>query len=145
MIAIYEEARDLFVLLEIRVAQTLEQRGLRTEQFNALHILAREAPLRMGELAGRLLSDDSRTTRTVDSLVSAGYAARSADPGDRRALLVSVTGSGRRVARAAEEAVSHAVEEALSGLSARDRTNAVTALGRLRDALRADDEEHQHE
>jgi DNA-binding MarR family transcriptional regulator len=141
MIDVYDDIREAFVLLETHAGRALERRGLRTEQFNALRVLAEGTFLRMGELSARLLSDDSRTTRTVDSLCAAGLAARSADSSDRRVILVSITEDGLRAERAAAEAVTRAVESAVSELPARDLSGVASALRRLRTALRLYDQE----
>ena len=68
MISVYESIREIYVLLEVEIAQALAAFGLRTDHYNALRILAVDDRVRMGELASRLLQDDSRTTRVVDAL-----------------------------------------------------------------------------
>ena len=56
--------------------------------------LADSGAMRPGELAARLEVEAPHVTRQVQRLEKAGYAARSADPDDRRAQLIQLTPSG---------------------------------------------------
>ncbi len=64
-----------------------------------LHMSGR--PLRMKELAGRLLLSRSATTRFVDRLESAGLVSRSLADDDRRGMTVELTEEGYRRLREA--------------------------------------------
>jgi len=79
-----------------RAARTeLEPLGLTFGQARALRLLDRAgAPVRMGELAARLEVVPRSATATVDALEAAGLVARSADPADRRSVLVCPTAAG---------------------------------------------------
>jgi DNA-binding MarR family transcriptional regulator len=67
----------------------------------ALRVLE-AAPLSMRELADRLITDPPYTTLVVDDLERRGWAARHANPPDRRSKLVVLTSSGMAAAREAE-------------------------------------------
>jgi DNA-binding MarR family transcriptional regulator len=54
-----------------------------------------DATVRISDLATRLHNDVSTVSRQVSSLVANGLLAKTADPSDRRALVVSLTDAGR--------------------------------------------------
>src|SRR6266704_3226193 len=60
--------------------------------------LADSGAMRPGELAARLEVEAPHVTRQVQRLEKAGYAARGADPEDRRAQLIQLTPSGAAAA-----------------------------------------------
>ena len=60
-----------------------------------LEVLAADGPMRMSELAEWHKVDRSTVTAQVKRLVAQGWAERGADPGDRRAVTVAITGEGR--------------------------------------------------
>ena len=137
----YETIREVFVLLEIRVAEELAKKNLRSEQYNALRLLAEGDSLRMGELSARLLVDDSTTTRIVDSLEAAGLVRRTQDPSDRRAMRVAITESGRRRERDAAKAVHDVADKALASLSKQQRQHLSSSLKALREGLDAESQQ----
>lgn len=72
----------------------LEPCGISPHQARALRMVLRHGPLRPSQLAEHLSIALRSTTQVVDDLVAAGYLDRAPDPGDRRAVLVSVTPAG---------------------------------------------------
>ncbi len=73
----------------------LEPLGLTFGQARVLRLLARAgAPLRIGELAGRLEVVPRSATSMVDALEAAGLVDRTPDPLDRRSILVGLTDAG---------------------------------------------------
>ena len=64
----------------------------------ALCALAGDGPLRMGDLGDALGVTPRYVTAVVDALERDGLARRTADPTDRRALLVELTPEGKRAA-----------------------------------------------
>lgn len=78
----------------------LEGLGVTPGQVRVLRTLRHaEGSLRVSELAERLGIVPRSATSVVDSLERAGLVARSPDPGDRRATLVSLTDEGAKVLR----------------------------------------------
>jgi DNA-binding MarR family transcriptional regulator len=69
----------------------------------------------------------SATVRLVDVLVADGHVARRRRRGDRRAVAIGLTASGRGAARRISRARRQAVEEALGGLTAA-QGRALTAM-----------------
>jgi len=65
--------------------------------------LADEGPQRLGALAHTFGLDPSTITRQVQSLEGGGFARRRADPTDRRASILELTGVGEEVLEATRE------------------------------------------
>lgn len=104
---LYNQMRENLVLLAFGGQQALEPFELTVGQFDALHLLGLEAGQRMGELSGRLLTDNSKMTRIIDYLSEKGWVERRPDPTDRRAWCVYLTDAGaerRQKATAAHQA-----------------------------------------
>lgn len=78
-------------------------------QADALEAISHRGSCTMSELASELRVDASAATRTVKRLVDGGYVARSPDPNDARAVVVTLTEAGidlgREIGRRSLEAV----------------------------------------
>lgn len=102
--------------------EALEPFGVNPSQSRALHVLAREArPMRLRALAERLRIVARSATDIVDSLEAAGLVAREDDPGDRRAVLVSLTDIGRDRLHAIDDARAKVATELFDTLHASER------------------------
>jgi DNA-binding MarR family transcriptional regulator len=93
--------RDL-VLDHDRRHEIADALGLSFARVRALKEIAQD-PLTLRELAAQLQTDPPYATRIVDDLEQLGLVARSTDPRDRRAKLVSLTAAGEVLARRARE------------------------------------------
>jgi DNA-binding MarR family transcriptional regulator len=87
-------------------------------QCYALSALVSSGPTNLSRLAGGLYLDKSTASRVVDSLVRKGYAQRSEDPSDRRAVKLHATESGQELHRRIERDL---VEELTQLLAEYDR------------------------
>lgn len=134
--SVYELVRETYVLLQMAVVRAFEPLGLRVEEYNVLRLLADAGELRMSVVAQRTLSDDSTTTRVVDSLVERELARRRRADDDRRVRLVEITASGRRVLAQAERAHERAVAGALAPLDEGTIERMTGSLDAARNALR---------
>jgi DNA-binding MarR family transcriptional regulator len=106
---------------------------LGTQGFHALAVLQVHGPLRVSDVAQRLGVDLSVASRQIASLAAEGYVERRDDSRDRRAQLVAVTRSGRRVLRESHRRMVAAFTRVLDGWSDED-VNALTGgLERLRE------------
>jgi DNA-binding MarR family transcriptional regulator len=106
---------------------------LGTQGFHALAVLQVYGPLRVSDVAQRLGVDLSVASRQIASLAAEGYVERRADSRDRRAQLVAVTRSGRKVLRESHRRMVAAFTSVLEGWSDED-VNALTGgLERLRE------------
>jgi len=83
--------------------------------------LARETGLSSGAMTNR-----------IDKLESRGLVTRTADKNDRRAVIVSLTKSGRRAIDDAIQLRLDAADESLQGLSHRERGELVKLLRKVR-------------
>jgi DNA-binding MarR family transcriptional regulator len=74
--------------------------GYSLDDYDILHqIHLHGAPIRMGELADRLLVANSSCNRIVARLVEAGLISRHHGAADRREVLVDLTTAGKRLRR----------------------------------------------
>jgi DNA-binding MarR family transcriptional regulator len=94
--------------------------GLTFAQSRVLRILARAGePRRMSDIAARFEVAPRSATSMIDSLEAAGLVERSADPSDRRSVLVSLAPGGRAL---------------VDRMSTLRRESASALFGRLSDA-----------
>jgi DNA-binding MarR family transcriptional regulator len=104
---------------------------LGTQGFNALAAIWKDGPMRVSDVAHQLGIDLSVASRQVAALIGAGYVEREADPDDRRASLVSLTESGRKVLGESHRRMVHAFSEVLAGWSDEDVASLSSGLARL--------------
>jgi DNA-binding MarR family transcriptional regulator len=100
----------------------------------ALSLIHRVGPQRVSAIADRLHVDLSVASRQVAALVRAGYAARTADPEDRRAQRIAITPDGERIVRETHERMVAAYTAALPKWPEED----ILALAGRLDQLRED-------
>jgi DNA-binding MarR family transcriptional regulator len=103
----------------------------------ALALVNRMGPQRVSEIAERLHVDMSVASRQVAALVRAGYAARTADPDDRRAQRIAITPIGERVVRESHQRMVGAFADALPDWEDEELRALSTQLDRLRDDFAA--------
>ena len=89
--------------------RTAERHGLPAAQARLLCMLA-AGPRRMSELAGLLGIEKAALTGLADRAERRGLVARTAVPGDRRAVSVALTPEGREVAGAFHRDVSASLD-----------------------------------
>lgn len=113
------------VALEARVAEL----GITASEAAVLAALVQTGEvLSPTRLQGLVIQSPGGLTKTLRRLESAGLVARRSDPADRRALLVEITGEGRRVAGKADAALSAHYGSVLAGVDRRQATAVVRAL-----------------
>lgn len=72
-------------------------------QLRVLMLVAGRQGVNVADVAAELGVHRSNATRVVDRLVRAGLLTRVPDPGDRRRLVVALTGDGRRLVADVDE------------------------------------------
>lgn len=131
-------AWELLVRFHRRAVQSMDtslrQRfDLSLDDYDVLHQLRlADGPLRMTELANRLLVANSSCNRIVGRLVERGLVVRRAGPSDRRQVLVELTVEGRRVHRRMAAVHTRDIGHHLDGLDADGLAELEGLLARLR-------------
>jgi DNA-binding MarR family transcriptional regulator len=85
--------------LERQANETMRSLGLTGPQADALIVIAQAGPLALKELGDLLIAEGGHPSRLVDRLVEAGFVERRAAGDDRRRVELSLTASGRRLAK----------------------------------------------
>jgi DNA-binding MarR family transcriptional regulator len=99
----------------------------------ALRVLGHHGALQMSRLSDQLHIAPRSATEVVDALEGRGLVARRPDPGDRRAILVELTGQGSAVLAAIRAARGSEAERSFDRLSPTDRAHLARILRKLRD------------
>src|SRR5262245_48472502 len=111
--------------LEARLEPVYREHGLEPGWHDVLATLRRGGPpfaLRPSDLTGTLMLTSSGTTTRLDKLEQAGLIARTPDPDDRRAILITLTDAGK---------------ELVDGVTAAHLANEANLLSSLSDAEQA--------
>lgn len=116
-----------------RVHEVLKPFGLTFARYELLALLSftREGALPMSKASSLLQVHPTSVTNAVDRLEAAGLVRRLPHPGDRRGVLVEITGAGREKARAATDELNAKVF-AEPGLKPDDVDTLVSVLTNLR-------------
>src|SRR5262245_27547528 len=119
-----------FALIDILDAELRAERDLSLRWYDVLVQLEEaERPVRMNELASRILASKSGLTRVIDRMEAAGLVARQVPPDDRRAVEVTMTPKGAETLQAARRIHRRGIQEHfVAHLSAEE-------LAAVRDAL----------
>ncbi len=110
--------------------RTAERHGLPAAQARLLCILA-AGPRRMSELAGLLGIEKAALTGLADRAERRGLVARTAVPGDRRAVSVALTPQGHEVASAFHRDVSASLDRLTDVLPPGERERFCRSLARV--------------
>lgn len=87
------------------------------------------------DVAALLGVTPSTVTSVVDGLVARGLVERSSDPADRRRVVLSLTGQGRRTMTRGDQVVGAALDRLLGRLGAEDAEAALVGLELLNRAM----------
>jgi DNA-binding MarR family transcriptional regulator len=110
--------------------------GVDASVYPVLFVVARSSdPVRISDLATMLHNDVSTVSRQVSALVTTGLLAKTADPNDGRALVVSMTDEGRTVLDHILESRSSWFQGLLQAWDGARVATFVTDLHELADAL----------
>jgi DNA-binding MarR family transcriptional regulator len=113
--------------------ETLAPWDITPAYLRALRVLSRHGEMRLSELSDHLRIAPRSATEVVDALEARGLVQRRPDPGDRRAILVEVTGPGASVLDAIRAARGTETMRIFGRLSETDRADLARILRQLRD------------
>ncbi|MCU4745229.1 MULTISPECIES: MarR family winged helix-turn-helix transcriptional regulator [unclassified Streptomyces] len=133
-----ESALNRITYLTARARQhtrLMSQAGVPLDRAGAalLRQVAEAEPLRPSELALRMSVEASHVTRQAQQLQRAGYLTRVADPEDRRAQRIRITGAGREAVRKIRDASGRSMEVALADWSPEELTQLATLFNKMVD------------
>jgi DNA-binding MarR family transcriptional regulator len=111
--------------------QILAPWDITPSHFRALRVLKRHGVMRLSDLSEHLHIAARSATEVVDALESRGLVERRADPGDRRATLVELTGQGTSILDAIHAARGTEAERVFGRLSQADRDHLARILRKL--------------
>jgi len=120
--------------LDLARGAAFDRHGLEVWEFDVLAALRRAgAPYQLspGALVQETLVTSGTMTNRVDRLVLRGLVGRSADPHDRRGVIVTLTDAGRAVADAALSDLLTRERAVLAALRPEDQEQLATSLRRL--------------
>jgi DNA-binding MarR family transcriptional regulator len=119
-------------VLEGKVETALDSVGLSVPKYSVLsELVSADAPLSLGELAGKLSCVKSNMTQLVDRLEADGLVRRVDDPKDRRSVKAAITEEGRAKQAAGAEKLDELHERFSASVDDNDRS----AVQRLLTAL----------
>src|SRR5262245_25411651 len=95
--SLYAALSELVRVYQFRDRDTICCYDVSVTQCYAIEALLRRGPSGLNDLAKELYLDKSTTSRVVATLERKGYLRRASHPEDRRAVVLTVTGAGRRL------------------------------------------------
>lgn len=112
--------------------------GISPSQFNILRILrgARPNPVKIREIADRMVTRDPDVTRLVDRLIKQGLVRRERCTDDRRVVFVEITGAGLALLARLDEPVLGCVASAMAGLKPQQLRTLDTLLDEVRAGIK---------
>ena len=90
--------------LEHWMTEAMRPLGITPAQADALVVIGSAEPISLKDLGDLLIAEAGHPSRLVDRLVEAGLVTRKPSTEDRRRVALSLTASGRRLARRVEAA-----------------------------------------
>jgi DNA-binding MarR family transcriptional regulator len=121
-------------LVTRRISRDLVAEGLPDLGWYDLLWALRRSPgqrLRVNELAREVVLSPTAMSRFVDRLERDGYVRREADPGDRRALQITITDAGRDLLRRMWPVYERGIEEHFAAHLGRSANALRTTLERM--------------
>jgi DNA-binding MarR family transcriptional regulator len=100
------------------LSRELASLGLTAAEINALANLADGRPRTVSELGAATGTRPTTVTSVLDRLERRGHVTRGPRPGDRRAVLVELTGTGRQAAATIRQTLAGLEQRALADLDA---------------------------
>jgi len=118
-------------VLEGEATRSIAGLGMCISDFGALEVLLHKGPLPVNTLGRKLLLTSGSATVAIDRLEKRGLVERRSDPEDRRARIVRLTASGRRLIQGAFDSHAADMEKVVSVLTPPEREALVSSLKKL--------------
>ena len=115
----------------MRTTKAAREAGLTPTAISVLLNVARNAPIRMGDLAESEGVNPTMLSRAISGMVDKGLLERMSDLDDRRAAWVSITKQGRRLTERIKSERTEALNSAMGELSREERGAIERALPAL--------------
>jgi DNA-binding MarR family transcriptional regulator len=112
-------------------SEALAPLRLRPKQYGLLTVLASEDSLSQQELANWMRIDRTTMVALIDSLEERDWVKRERNPADRRAYLLRLTPSGKRVQARARELVASAEDKTFASLTREERERLIELLAKV--------------
>jgi DNA-binding MarR family transcriptional regulator len=126
------------ILLDLH-QQHLAELDLTLPQAQVLRVLRRSGSVPTGRLATELRISAPAVTQLTDRLIRKGLIERQTSAGDRRTVLVALSGKGKRLVDQFRKRRREIFSQALSQLEATERAEVIASLEKVLTAL----EQHQ--
>jgi MarR family transcriptional regulator, 2-MHQ and catechol-resistance regulon repressor len=117
--------------VEAQAQRSIARFGMVMSDFGVLEALLHRGPLNAKQLGAKVLLTSGSMTAAVDRLAARGLVRREDDAEDRRACIVQLTATGRRLIERAFAQHRAEMEEALEGFSIDERKALLPLLRRL--------------
>lgn len=122
-------------MLKRRFEEEVRIYGITLPQFRVLAQIGLGADSSQKALAASIDVDPMTMSGILDRLEKRALISRIPDPTDSRAKVAAITDEGREIVQTARHVGLEVLEEGLSGLSDKERTQLKTLLSRVRDNL----------
>lgn len=122
-------------LLDGRMRKVFDEIGLHTAQAHVLRVLATREGVNQRDLADQMMIAPPTMSGIVSRMLKAGLVERRDDPGDKRAVRIYLTDSGRNTCEKVERAIAAVETDLIGGLSATQLRNTHRLLRDLRNNL----------
>lgn len=113
--------------LRWKESEFLKQYEITPQQYNVLRILRGESGLSCREIGERMVTRDPDMTKLLDRLESRGLVMRERDKSDRRIVVASITGEGRRLLAEISPSLARRIRALFAQMDAR-RLNTLNDL-----------------
>ncbi|MNI73570.1 putative HTH-type transcriptional regulator YusO [compost metagenome] len=129
----YFEIPLLFKTFLKGIAQEWNKQGFRLSQtqFKALHVLSKEGPMMVSQLAAALDLTPAAVTGITDQLLGEGYIRKERAEGDRRVVKITITDEGNTMLQEMQEQQKQALHAHFSILPEEDMNHLRRIFGVL--------------
>lgn len=135
--ALYEAVNQLIRVHQFRDRESICCHNVSVAQCYALETLVKLGPLRLKSLADEMCLDKSTTSRVVDALIRKGYALKTLDPLDQRAIQISLSSEGHELYTTIRKTLIDEEASMIADISPEVVDAALVLLGKLTAAARA--------